>query len=128
MPSRLEFARRHRPMRRRAVLALAGALSLFTAGCGLTDVRVTVVNASGQPLDSLVIAGEGHATRVKPLAPGQSRELRIAVNGEDALALRGRMGGRRLVPQMAAYVEDGYRLRLEVDPHGVVQVETHAAY
>ncbi|MBI5169649.1 MAG: hypothetical protein HZA61_09190 [Candidatus Eisenbacteria bacterium] len=123
-------------MRTPRAISLAGlslcvaALAVLAAlcGCGVNDVRVTVANASGRPLDSLVVAGEGFAKRVRPLAPGESAQVRVAVNGEDALALRGRIGGRPLVPQMAAYVEAGYSLRFEVDSGGVTHAEPRAAY
>ncbi|MCC6653011.1 MAG: hypothetical protein IT348_17790 [Candidatus Eisenbacteria bacterium] len=112
-----------------AGLSLSGALlALAIGGCGVNDVRVTVVNESGQPLDSLVVMGEGHLKRVKALAAGESARVNVGVNGEDALALRGRMGGRALVRPMASYVEAGYSLRLVVDSSGVVHSEPRAGF
>ena len=109
-----------------AVCAL-GALGAL-CGCGVNDVRVTVVNASGGALDSLVLSGDQVTKRVRSLAPGESASVRIGVNGEDAVGLRGRRDGRRLVPQMAVYVEAGGTLRLEVDSSGVTHAETRASY
>lgn len=120
-----------RSIRTPRALALAGLLLsvlLGAGGCGVNDVRVTVVNESGQPLDSLVVQGEGHEKRVKALAPGESARVNVSVNGEDALALRGRMGGRALVRPMASYVEAGYTLRLTVDSGGVVHSEPRAGF
>lgn len=120
-----------RSIRTPRALALAGLLLsvlLGAGGCGVNDVRVTVVNESGQPLDSLVVQGEGHEKRVKALAPGESARVNVSVNGEDALALRGRMGGRALVRPMASYIEAGYTLRLTVDSGGVVHSEPRAGF
>ncbi|MBK7367155.1 MAG: hypothetical protein IPJ04_04375 [Candidatus Eisenbacteria bacterium] len=123
-------------MRTPRAISLAG-LSLFGAalvpllslsGCGVNDVRVTVVNASGGTLDSLVISGDEVSKRVRSLAPGESARVSLDVNGEDAVGLRGRRNGVRLVPQMAVYVEAGGTLRLEVDSSGVTHAEPRAAY
>ena len=114
-----------------AGLSLSGA-ALFSllslSGCGVNDVRVTVVNASGGTLDSLVISGDEVSKRVRSLAPGESARVSLDVNGEDAVGLRGRRNGVRLVPQMAVYVEAGGTLRLEVDSSGVTHAEPRAAY
>ena len=109
-----------------AGLALCALCAL--CGCGVNDVRVTVVNASGGALDSLVISGDDVTKRVRALAPGESVRVSLDVNGEDAVGLRGRRDGRRLVPQMAVYVEAGGTLRLEVDSSGVTHAETRAGY
>ncbi len=113
-----------------AGLSLSGAALVLCAlcGCGVNDVRVTVVNASGGALDSLVISGDAITKRVRSLAPGESVRVSLDVNGEDAVGLRGRRNGRRLVPQMAVYVEAGGTLRLEVDSSGVTHAETRAGY
>lgn len=113
-----------------AGLSLSGAALVLgvLCGCGVNDVRVTVVNASGGALDSLVISGDAVAKRVRALAPGESVRVSLDVNGEDAVGLRGRRNGRRLVPQMAVYVEAGGILRLEVDSSGVTHAETRAGY
>lgn len=111
-----------------AGLSLCGAALAALCGCGVNDVRVTVVNASGGALDSLVLSGDQVAKRVRSLAPGESASVRVGVNGEDAVGLRGRREGRRLVPQMAVYVEAGGTLRLEVDSSGVTHAETRAGY
>lgn len=109
-----------------ALFALGASAAL--CGCGVNDVRVTVVNASGGALDSLVLSGDEVSKRVRNLAPGESVVVRVGVNGEDAVGLRGRHGGRRLVPQMAVYVEAGGTLRLEVDSSGVTHAQTRAGY
>ena len=111
-------------------LALAGfvVLAAALAGCGMNDVRVTVVNASGAPLDSLRVLGEKGAKRVRSLAPGESASVGVSVDGEDALGLRGRAGARAIVPPMPVYAEAGYRVRLTVDSSGVVLAETKAGY
>lgn len=113
-----------------AGLSLSGAALVLgvLCGCGVNDVRVTVVNASGGALDSLVISGDDVTKRVRALAPGESVRVSLDVNGEDAVGLRGCRNGRRLVPQMAVYVEAGGALRLEVDSSGVTHAETRAGY
>ncbi len=112
-----------------AGLSLAATLlALALAGCGMNDVRVTVVNESGTTLDSLRVLGEKGAKRVRALAPGESETVGVGVDGEDALGLRGRVGARAIVPPMPVYAEAGYRVRLVVDSSGVVRAETRAGY
>lgn len=120
----------HDRIRTPRALALAGfvALAAALAGCGVNDVRVTVANESGATLDSLRVLGEKGATRVRTLGPGESATVGVAVAGEDALGLRGRVGGRSLVPAMPVYAEAGYRVRLTVDSSGVVRAESKAGY
>ncbi len=115
---------RHAPARTTPrALALAGSLlcAALAAGCG-PRIRVTVLNASREPLTELRVAAEADSTRLPDLAPGASLRARGAVHGEDAIVLRGRIGGRPLTPMMATYVEGGYRLTMRVDSTGFVQV------
>ena len=79
-----------------------------------------MVNGSREPLTELRVAAEDDSTRVADLAPGESLRVRAAVHGEDALVLRGRIGGRPLAPMMAVYVDGGDRVRLAVDSTGHV--------
>jgi hypothetical protein len=104
-------------------LAPAGLLLLGVAlaSCG-SRVKVTVVNASREPLSELRVAAEGDSTRVKPVPPGGSVTVRAAVHGEDAIVLRGNIGDRPLTPMMASYVEGGYAIRMIVDSTGFVTV------
>lgn len=103
-------------------LALAGLLlSAALAGCA-PGVRVTVNNDASQRLTALEVFGEKRLARVKDLSPGESVSVSFAPDGEDAIALRGHLGGRSLVPSMAAYVESGYRVAMRVDSAGYVHV------
>jgi hypothetical protein len=110
-------------------LALAGCFAYCAglaglAGCGVNDVRLTVVNASGRALDSLAVRGEFGERRIRPLAPGDSATVHFGVHGEDAFTLRGRAGEGAIAPGMAAYAESGYRVRATVDSLLVVEWET----
>jgi hypothetical protein len=96
-------------------------------GCGGVGARVTIVNASHAPLADLRVVGENDSTRVHPLAAGDSLVVRVHLSAEDALVLRGTRAGRPLSPMLAAYVEDGYRLRLVVDSTGFVGVKALGA-
>ena len=117
---------RARAMPPRAILPAAFALLL--AGCG-GAVHVTVVNDSGVRLDSLVVQGERTRRACAALAPGDSVRVEFPGGGDDAIAIRGRAAGRRIVQAAGAYVEDGWRLRAAVDAAGIVHVtETAAAY
>ena len=121
----IAIRRAGRSTRTPRALALAGLslLGLALAGCG-PRIGVTLVNASRAPLTELRIVGEGDSTRVADLAPGASVRARAAVHGEDAIVLRGRIGGRPLTPMMAVYVEAGYRVRLVVDTTGFVSASS----
>ena len=99
-------------------LALAG-LFLACAGCG-PRARVTVVNDSRDTLTSLRVAAEADSVRVPALAPGESALVSAPMHVEDALVLRGRLGGRPLAPGMPTWVEDGARVRMAVDSTGWV--------
>ncbi len=107
-------------------LALAGLLlsgaALGGCGGGGDAVRVTVVNAARAPLAELRLLGERDSTPVGRLAAGDSVVVRARVRPEDAIVLRGTLGGRPLSPMLAAYVENGYRVRLVVDSTGFVGV------
>jgi hypothetical protein len=94
-------------------------IGLALAGCG-PRIRVTLVNLSREPLTGLRVAAEADSTKLMDLAPGESVGARVAVNDEDAIVLRGRIGGRPLTPMMAVYVEGGYLVRLVVDSTGFV--------
>lgn len=105
-------------------LTLAGSLlsgaALALAGCS-PGARVTVVNASADTLVSARIVGERDSTTLAPLPPGATARVSIGVRGEDAIALRGTLGGAALSPMMAVYVEPGLRVTLMVDSSGVVR-------
>ncbi len=110
-------------------LALAGsllrglalvALALAAAGCS-PGARVTIANASRDTLAGARIVGERDSTLLAPLPPGARVTRRIGVRGEDAIALRGTLGGAALAPMMAVYVEPGLRVTLVVDSSGVVR-------
>lgn len=114
-------------MRTPRALALAGfaCLAVTLAGCG-PRIRVTLDNASREPLSELRIVAEGDSMRLADVAPGASVRARAAIHAEDAIVLRGRIGGRLLTPMMAVYVEDGYRVRLIVDSTGFVRPVTRS--
>ncbi len=109
-------------------LALAGsllsgaalALALAAAGCS-PGARVTVVNAAGDTLTAARLVGERDSTKLAPMPPGATVRVSIGVRGEDAIALRGTLGGAALSPMMAVYVERGMRVTLVVDSSGVVR-------
>ncbi len=102
-------------------LALAG--SLLLAGCS-PHATITVTNASREPLTELRVVGEADSTRVADLAPGARAVVHARIHGEDAIVLRGRIGGRPLRPSMAAYVESGIAQGFVVDSTGFVRAET----
>ncbi len=114
--------RNRRRTRTPRALALAGSLLLgAAAGCG-PRIQVTVMDEAREPLTALRVVGQADSTRVPDVAPGASARVRVAVRGEDAIVLRGRVGHRPLSPMMAAYVENGWHLRLVVDSTGYVRV------
>ncbi len=121
--------RTRRPRRRPpgARVSLLGGLLAGTllAGCGLIGGPVvTVENHSPWRVDSLWVVATGDSTRVPPLAPGASAQVRVRAQGEDLLVLRGHASGHVLAPSLGAYVEGAgsYRLRAVVGESGAVTV------
>jgi len=88
------------------------------AACAPPGANVRIVNASGERLDGLRVVCESDSTIVPAIAPGESASVAVSWNGEDVIALRGRIGGRPLRPTMGEYVENGWRVRLVVDSTG----------
>ena len=102
-------------------LGLMVAVVLSAAGCGHGESpRVRVVNASGQRLDALWVRTEHDSVRVPALAPGESVEVRLRVQGEDLVWIAGRFGTQPLQSNGGEYVEGtgGYRYRAVVDSAG----------
>jgi len=110
-----------------SLLSGAGLVALALAGCA-PRARVTVANASSDTLTNARIVGERDSTPLAPLPPGATVLVRLDVHGEDAIALRGTLGGAALSPMMAVYVEPNLRVTLVVDSSGVVRpMDEHAA-
>ena len=105
-------------------LVLAGSFACLLAGCG-PSARITVANAAREALREGVIAGATRRHALTALSPGDSIAFDFALDDEDAVALRGRLGGHALTPMMAVVVEPGDALRFEVGADGVVRVARH---
>ena len=111
-----------------AVLAFgAGAGGgLAAEGCAHGEgPRVVIVNRSGQRADGLWVHTEHDSVRVPTLAPGESREVRPPVHGEDLLWISGRFAGRPLDSNGGEYVEGtgGYRFRAVIDSSGHAELK-----
>ena len=113
------------PARARELAPWALAALLVT-GCDSGNApRVHVVNASGERLDGLWVRTEQDSTRVPPLEPGQSVDVKLHVKGEALLWVSGTFAGRRVASSGGDYVEGsgGYRFKAVVDSTGTVEVK-----
>ncbi|PAW69141.1 MAG: hypothetical protein B9S38_10535 [Verrucomicrobiia bacterium Tous-C4TDCM] len=88
--------------------------------------RVTVVNASADPLAHLVISGSGFSEPLGPLAPGEQKTVEVRPSADTGLALTFEAKGTTHAPPADGYFEASglYRVRATVRPDFSVTVES----
>jgi len=108
------------------VFVVGALLGAMAGGCSHGEApRIRVVNASGQRVNGLWVRTEKDSARVPALAPGESAEVRVRVNGEALLWVSGTVNGRPVESHGGEYVEGsgGYRFRATIDSSGSVDLK-----
>lgn len=101
-------------------------LFLFVTTSCSRHPRVTVVNASADPLAHLVISGSGFSESLGPLAPGEQKTVEVRPSADTGLALTFEAKGATHAPPADGYFEASglYRVRATVRPDFSVKVES----
>jgi hypothetical protein len=103
---------------------IGGAATAVIRGWGDQDVRVDVVNESGQRVKSLALDVETCGARSvlgrAALEPGDRATVRFAVCGEGGYELRAQLESGAELHGRGGHVEGGYRSTERVQRSGVV--------
>lgn len=88
--------------------------------------RVTVMNASADPLTNLVLSGSGFSEPLGSLAPGEQKTVEVRPSGDTGLAVTFEAKGTTHAPPADGYFEASglYRVRATVQPDFSVKVES----
>jgi len=98
-------------------------LALVLTACA-RDPQVTVINASGVPLNGVVIKGTGFEQAVGDLAPASSRTVSVKPTGETGLSIAFDKDGQRVTHGPSGYFEASgmYQVTATIRPDGSVAV------
>jgi len=98
-------------------------LALVLTACA-RDPQVTVINASGVPLNGVVIKGTGFEQTVGDLAPASSRTVSVKPTGETGLSIAFDKDGQRVTHGPSGYFEASgmYQVTATIRPDGSVAV------
>jgi hypothetical protein len=112
-------------MKRISIRLLLPLILLFTISCS-RHPRVTVVNASADPLANLVISGSGFSEPLGTLAPGEKKTVEVTPSGDTGLALEFEAKGATHAPPADGYFEASglYRVKATARPDFSVTVES----
>jgi hypothetical protein len=88
--------------------------------------RVTVVNASADPLTNLVLSGSGFSELLGSLAPGEQKTVEVRPSADTGLAVTFEAKSTTHTPPADGYFEASglYRVRATVQPDFSVKVES----
>lgn len=101
-------------------------LFLFVTTSCSRHPRVTVVNASSDPLTNLVLSGSGFSEPLGSLAPGEQKTIEVRPSADTGLAVSFEAKGTTHAPPADGYFEASglYRVRATVQPDFSVKVES----
>ena len=101
-------------------------LFLFVTTSCSRHPRVTVVNASADPLTDLVLSGSGFSELLGSLAPGEQKTVEVRPSADTGLALNFEAKSTTHTPPADGYFEASglYRVRATVQPDFSVKVES----
>ena len=105
------------------------ALASLAACSPVTDVSVT--NRSSVVLHDLAVGGSGFSALLpSPLAPGESRVIKVAPKGESGISLSFRAGSRHISYAEQGYFEGGglYSVSVEVQDDLSARIRTQLTY
>ena len=112
-------------MKRVSIRLLFPLILLFTVSCS-RHPRVTVVNASAEPLANLLVSGSGFSEPLGTLAPGEKKTVEVTPSADTGLSLTFDAKGTTHAPPADGYFEASglYRVTATVRPDFSVKVES----
>ncbi len=98
---------------------------IFATSCS-RHPRVTVVNASADPLTDLVLSGSGFSEPLGSLAPGEKKTVEVRPSADTGLTVTFEAKGTTHAPPADGYFEASrlYRVTATVRPDFSVKVES----
>lgn len=108
-----------------STLPLFLVLLIFATSCS-RHPRVTVVNASADPLTDLVLSGSGFSEPLGSLAPGEQKTVEVRPSADTGLAVSFEVKGTTHEPPADGYFEASglYRVTATVQPDFSVNMES----